>query len=85
MLRIGHGFDVHAFAEGRALILGGVRIDAPKGLLGHSDADVVAHALMDALLGAMRAKDILCGCRLLRVARPRRGACPRSGLPDLGL
>ena len=58
MLRIGHGFDVHAFAEGRALILGGVRIDAPRGLLGHSDADVVTHALMDALLGAMRAKDI---------------------------
>ncbi|WP_058270987.1 2-C-methyl-D-erythritol 2,4-cyclodiphosphate synthase [Olsenella massiliensis] len=58
MLRIGHGFDVHAFAEGRDLVLGGVRIPAPRGLLGHSDADVVTHALMDAVLGAMRAEDI---------------------------
>ncbi len=58
MIRIGHGFDVHAFAEGRDLVLGGVRIDAPRGLMGHSDADVVTHALMDAILGAMRAGDI---------------------------
>lgn len=58
MLRIGHGFDVHAFAEGRDLVLGGVRIPCERGLAGHSDADVLAHALMDALLGAMRAGDI---------------------------
>ena len=58
MLRIGHGYDVHAFAEGRRLILGGVEIAHPHGLDGHSDADVLAHALMDALLGAMRADDI---------------------------
>lgn len=58
MMRIGHGYDVHAFAEGRDLVLGGVRIDHPRGLLGHSDADVVAHALMDAILGAARLGDI---------------------------
>lgn len=58
MLHIGHGYDVHAFAEGRRLILGGVDIPHARGLDGHSDADVLAHALMDALLGAMRADDI---------------------------
>lgn len=58
MLHIGHGYDVHAFAEGRRLILGGVDIPHTCGLAGHSDADVLAHALMDALLGAMRAADI---------------------------
>ena len=58
MLHIGHGYDVHAFAEGRRLVLGGVQIEYPCGLEGHSDADVLAHALMDALLGAMRAEDI---------------------------
>ena len=58
MLRIGHGFDVHAFAEGRRLILGGVDVPAERGLAGHSDADVVAHALMDAVLGALREGDI---------------------------
>ena len=58
MLRIGHGFDVHAFAEGRRLILGGVDVPCARGLAGHSDADVLAHALMDAVLGAMRAGDI---------------------------
>lgn len=58
MLHIGHGYDVHAFAEGRKLILGGVDIPHARGLAGHSDADVLAHALMDALLGAMRADDI---------------------------
>jgi 2-C-methyl-D-erythritol 2,4-cyclodiphosphate synthase len=51
-MRIGHGYDVHRFAEGRKLILGGVEIPAEKGLLGHSDADVLTHAIMDALLGA---------------------------------
>ena len=58
MLRIGHGFDVHAFAEGRRLVLGGVTIPCELGLAGHSDADVLAHALMDALLGALREGDI---------------------------
>ena len=58
MLRIGHGFDVHAFAEGRRLILGGVDVPGERGLAGHSDADVVAHALMDAVLGALREGDI---------------------------
>lgn len=57
-LRIGHGYDVHAFAEGRRLVLGGVEIEHSRGLLGHSDADVVAHALADAVLGACRAGDI---------------------------
>ncbi len=57
-LRVGQGFDVHAFAAGRALILGGVRLDHPRGLLGHSDADVLAHAITDALLGAAGRGDI---------------------------
>lgn len=57
-LRIGHGFDVHAFAEGRRLVLGGVEIPYWRGLDGHSDADVVAHALADAVLGAARLGDI---------------------------
>ncbi len=57
-MRIGHGHDVHRLVEGRELILGGVHIDHPTGLLGHSDADVLVHALMDAILGAMRAGDI---------------------------
>lgn len=58
MMRIGHGFDVHAFAPNRRLVLGGVEIPYELGLLGHSDADVLAHALMDAILGAMRTEDI---------------------------
>ena len=58
MLRIGHGFDVHAFAEGRRCILGGVDVPSERGLLGHSDADVLAHALADAVLGAARAGDL---------------------------
>ena len=57
-MRIGHGYDVHRFAENRDLILGGVRIDHPLGLLGHSDADVLLHAVMDALLGAAALRDI---------------------------
>lgn len=57
-LRIGHGYDVHRLTEGRALILGGVEIPYEKGLLGHSDADVLTHAVMDALLGAAAAGDI---------------------------
>ena len=51
--RIGHGYDVHRLVEGRSLILGGVEIPYEKGLLGHSDADVLLHALMDALLGKL--------------------------------
>ncbi len=57
-MRIGHGYDVHRFAEDRELILGGVKIEFEKGLLGHSDADVVLHAVMDALLGAAALRDI---------------------------
>ncbi len=57
-MRIGHGYDVHRLVEGRALILGGVNIPYEKGLLGHSDADVLVHALMDALLGAAALGDI---------------------------
>lgn len=57
-IRIGHGYDVHRLAEGRKLILGGVEIPWEKGLLGHSDADVLTHAVMDALLGAAGLGDI---------------------------
>lgn len=57
-MRIGHGYDVHRLVEGRALILGGVDIPYEKGLLGHSDADVLTHAVMDALLGAAGLGDI---------------------------
>lgn len=57
-MRIGHGYDVHKLVEGRKLILGGVDIPFEKGLLGHSDADVLTHALMDALLGAAALGDI---------------------------
>ena len=57
-MRIGHGYDVHRLVEGRRLILGGVDIPYEKGLLGHSDADVLLHALMDALLGAAALGDI---------------------------
>jgi len=56
--RIGHGIDVHAFAEGRKLIIGGVEIEHVRGLDGHSDADVLAHAIGDALLGAARLGDL---------------------------
>lgn len=58
MLRIGHGYDVHKFAADRKLILGGVDIPYEKGLLGHSDADVLVHAVMDSLLGAAALGDI---------------------------
>ena len=57
-LRIGHGYDVHRLVEGRKLILGGVEIPYEKGLLGHSDADVLVHAVMDAMLGAAALGDI---------------------------
>jgi len=57
-MRIGQGFDVHAFASGRKLVIGGVEIPHEKGLLGHSDADVLLHAICDALLGAAGLGDI---------------------------
>ena len=57
-MRIGHGYDVHKLVEGRDLILGGVKIEYDKGLLGHSDADVLLHAVSDALLGAAGLGDI---------------------------
>ena len=58
MIRVGYGYDVHRLAEGRALWLGGVRIEHTLGLLGHSDADVLIHAICDALLGAAGMRDI---------------------------
>ena len=58
MYRTGIGFDVHAFAADRPLIIGGVKIPHPKGLLGHSDADVLVHAVMDAIVGALALGDI---------------------------
>ncbi|MDD7267577.1 MAG: 2-C-methyl-D-erythritol 2,4-cyclodiphosphate synthase [Lachnospiraceae bacterium] len=57
-MRVGIGYDVHAFEDGRELILGGVRIPTERGLAGHSDADVLVHAIMDALLGAAKLGDI---------------------------
>ena len=57
-LRVGHGYDVHRLVEGRALILGGVTVPFDRGLLGHSDADVLTHAVIDALLGAAALGDI---------------------------
>lgn len=57
-MRIGHGYDVHRLVEGRKLIVGGVEIEYEKGLLGHSDADVLLHAVCDALLGAAALRDI---------------------------
>ena len=58
MFRIGHGYDVHRLTEERRLILGGVEVPYERGLLGHSDADVLVHAIMDALLGAAALGDI---------------------------
>lgn len=58
MMRIGHGFDVHAFAEDRPLIIGGLNIPHDKGLAGHSDADVLLHTIADAVLGALALGDI---------------------------
>lgn len=58
MIRIGHGYDVHAFCEGRKCIIGGVELPCEMGLLGHSDADVLLHAIADSLLGALALGDI---------------------------
>ena len=68
-MRIGHGFDVHALVEGRPLILGGVNIPWSRGLLGHSDADVLLHALCDALLGAAALGDIARARGMTQLAR----------------
>ena len=57
-IRVGYGYDVHRLVEGRPLTLGGVRIPSSRGLLGHSDADVLLHAIADALLGAAALRDI---------------------------
>jgi 2-C-methyl-D-erythritol 2,4-cyclodiphosphate synthase len=57
-MRIGHGYDIHRLGDGRPLVLGGVHVPHPQGLLGHSDGDVVLHAVCDAVLGAMGAGDI---------------------------
>ena len=57
-IRVGHGYDVHRLVSGRDLVIGGVKIDYEKGLLGHSDADVLLHAIMDAMLGALALGDI---------------------------
>ncbi len=86
-MRIGQGIDVHAFAEGRPLILGGVEIRHPRGLAGHSDADALSHAIIDALLGAAALGDIggmfpssdeqwrdATGADLLRLVRERVSA-----------
>ena len=77
MVRIGNGYDVHRLVKGRRLVLGGVDISHDKGLDGHSDADVLVHAMMDALLGAAALGDIE-----YATACPCRTAITRSGLPD---
>jgi len=75
-IRVGQGFDVHAFADGRPLVIGGVTVPFPRGLLGHSDADVLLHAITDALLGAAGLGDI---GRLYPDTDPRwRGADSRE-------
>ena len=81
-MRVGQGFDVHAFAEGRKLIIGGVEIPYRAGLLGHSDADVLLHAICDALLGAAALGDI---GRHFPDTDPRyRGADSRELLRQVG-
>ena len=80
-LRVGQGYDVHRLAEGRPLILGGVTIPWERGLLGHSDADVLLHAVMDALLGAAAMGDI---GKLFPDSDPRyRGADSRALLREV--
>ena len=81
-MRIGHGYDVHRLVEGRDLILGGVKIDHPLGLLGHSDADVLLHAVMDALLGAAALRDI--GYHFPDTDPAYKGADSRALLREVG-
>ncbi len=89
-MRIGHGYDVHRLVEGRKLILGGVHIPHETGLLGHSDADVLTHAVMDAILGALALGDIghlfpdtdpaYAGADSLRLAASLRPFIDQAGL-----
>ncbi len=81
-MRIGHGYDVHRLVECRDLILGGVKIPYEKGLLGHSDADVLLHAVMDALLGAAALRDI--GCHFPDTDPAYKGADSRMLLRAVG-
>ena len=81
-MRIGHGYDVHRLVEGRALILGGVRIPYELGLDGHSDADVLLHAVMDALLGAAALRDI--GYHFPDTDPAYKGADSRQLLREVG-
>jgi 2-C-methyl-D-erythritol 2,4-cyclodiphosphate synthase len=81
-MRIGEGWDVHALVPGRALVVGGVVIDHPKGLLGHSDADVLLHAIIDALLGAAALGDI--GSHFPDTDAQHRGADSLVLLRDVG-
>lgn len=81
-MRIGQGFDVHAFIEGRKLVIGGVEIPYPKGLDGHSDADVLLHAICDALLGAAALGDI--GWHYPDTDPTYQGADSRTLLKDVG-
>ena len=81
-LRIGHGYDVHRLTEGRALILGGVTVPYEKGLDGHSDADVLLHAVMDALLGAAALGDI--GALFPDTDEAYRGASSVALLREVG-
>ncbi|OGQ84299.1 MAG: 2-C-methyl-D-erythritol 2,4-cyclodiphosphate synthase [Deltaproteobacteria bacterium RIFCSPLOWO2_12_FULL_60_19] len=79
--RIGHGFDVHRFQRGRKLLLGGVRVPFTFGLAGHSDADVVLHALINAILGAMGERDI--GAHFPDTDRRLRGISSAKMLDDV--
>ena len=81
-MRIGHGYDVHRLVEGRPLILGGVKIEYALGLLGHSDADVLLHAVMDALLGAAALRDI--GYHFPDTDPAYKGADSRQLLREVG-
>ena len=82
MMRIGHGYDVHRLIEGRDLILGGVKIPYELGLQGHSDADVLLHAVMDALLGAAALRDI--GYHFPDTDPAYKGADSRALLREVG-
>ena len=81
-MRIGHGYDVHRLVDGRDLILGGVKIDYELGLQGHSDADVLLHAVMDALLGAAALRDI--GYHFPDTDPAYKGADSRALLREVG-
>lgn len=83
MMRIGEGWDVHALVPGRTLVVGGVVIDHPQGLLGHSDADVLLHAITDALLGAAALGDI--GSHFPDTDAQHRGADSLVLLREVGL